>query len=270
MGKPLLAAIGAALAGLVMLLLYMQRFEAEASGGAPVSVLIAVTDIPLGVAISEAMLGTRELPEAYIEDRHIPAQDAQRVIGVRVTSGVRAGESLLWSDLATTSDQSRDLSSLVRNGQRAITIAADVSTSFGGLVRPGDRVDVLLTIETLAQEPETVPLLQNLLVLAAGQDTGALQRPGTTTRRPTTVNQVTLSASIEQSQLLAFASERGRVTLILRNPDDVTVVEGLPTTSIGDVIEQERRERIQRPRIRPTAPTPPATTGPERVGPTRR
>lgn len=269
--KALLAAVGAAAAGIVMLFLYMQRFEDEASGGTPIRVTIATRDIPLGTAVDESMLGMRELPQLYLEDRHIPVSEAQRIIGVRVTSGVRAGEALLWSDLATTSDQSRDLSSLVRSGQRAITIRADAATSFGGLVRPGDRVDVLLTLERAAEDPVTVPLLQNLLVLAAGQDTGAMQRPGQAARRATTIGQVTLSASIEQSQLLAFASERGRLTLILRNPDDIEVLEGLPDTSTADIIEPERRQRVQRSRPR-TEPPPPETgpTGPTRIESGRR
>ena len=263
--KALLAAIATALGGIGMLFLYMQRFEDEASGGAPVNVLIATQDIPLGAAITEGMLGTRPLPSSYVEDRHIPDTDAQRVIGVRITSGVRAGESLLWSDLATTSDQSRDLSSLVRSGQRAISVRADATASFGGLVRPGDRVDVLLTLERTTGDPVTVPLLQNQLVLAAGQDTGAIQRAGQGgSQRSTAINQVTLSASVEQAQVLAFAAQRGRLTLILRNPDDIEVLQGLPETTTADIIEPERRQRVQR--ARPAAPTtPPPPTVPTRI-----
>lgn len=276
--KAVLAAAGAAVVGLVMLVLYMQRFEAEASGGEAVTVLIATQDIPLGASLTEAMLAGRELPSSYIEDRHILATEQDRILGVRVVGGVRAGESILWTDLATTSDTSRDLSGLVRAGMRAITIEADQTSSFGGLVRPGDRVDVLMTLDRRVTgaaasatgdsvERVTVPLLQNLLVLAAGEDMGAPSRSSSTSRS-SHVSQVTLNATLEQAQLLAFASQRGRLSLIMRNPDDIAVLEGLPETTTADIIEVERRERIVRSRPRtPDAPPPPTGPGaPVRLG----
>jgi pilus assembly protein CpaB len=271
--KAILAAVGAAVLGVVMLGLYMQRFEDEASGGEPVLVLTAVQDIPLGVALTQDMVVARELPAAYIEDRHITVADQERVMGVRVVSGVRAGESILWTDLAATTDTSRDLSSLVRNGMRAITIQADQSATFGGLVRPGDRVDVLMTLTrpssqptlTLDEDRVTIALLQNLLVLAAGQDTGAIQRAATT-RTPSQMNNVTLSTTVEQAQLLAFSQQRGRLTLLLRHPDDITVIEGLPETTTDDIIEPERRETRQRTAPRPASPPPTtAIVVPQRV-----
>ena len=229
-----------------MLILYMQRFEHEASGGTPVMVLVATRDIPLGAAITEEMLAQHELPQSYVEDRHILFSDAQRILGVRATSGVRGGESLLWTDLATTSDQRRDLSGLIRMGMRAITIRADISSSFGGLLRPGDRVDVLLTVERDNRENMTLPLLQNLLVLAAGADTGAPVLPGQRSRRQTTVNQVTVSVTLEQAAVLALAEAQGRISLVLRNPNDIELVEDAPDTTTADIIEPERRVRIRR------------------------
>lgn len=272
--KAVLAAAGAAVVGLVMLFLYMQRFEAEASGGEAVTVLIATQDIPLGTSLTEAMLAGRELPSAYIEDRHILATEQDRILGVRVVGGVRAGESILWTDLATTSDTSRDLSGLVRAGMRAITIEADQTSSFGGLVRAGDRVDVLMTLDRRITgggvsstgdtvERVTVPLLQNLLVLAAGEDMGAPTR-STSTSRSSHISQVTLNATLEQAQLLAFASQRGRLSLIMRNPDDIAVLDGLPETTTADIIEVERREAIVRSRPR-TPEAPPPTTGPSPI-----
>jgi pilus assembly protein CpaB len=260
--KAIIAAALCGVAGLVMLLLYKQRFEEEASGGPPIQVLVATRDIPLGAPISQSMLGSRPLPQSYVEDRHVPLSEAQRIIGVRVTSGVKSGESLLWTDLATTSEQRRDLSALVRTGMRAITIRADLSASFGGLLRAGDRVDVLLTAERAPRENVTIPLLQNLLVLASGRDTGGQPRPGERRSHGGTVNQVTLSATLEQAAVLALAQQQGRLTLALRNPEDIAIVENAPETTTADVIGIERRDVQQR---RPQTSQPEAPRLPERV-----
>lgn len=255
--RAILAAAAVAVAGIVMLFLYMRRFEAEASGGTPVQVVVAVTDIPLGTQLSRSMLGLRVLPSAYVEGRHVLNEDLESILGVRVAGGLRTGESLLWTDLATTSDQSRDLSGLIRRGQRAITIRADTSSAFAGLVRPGDRVDVLFTFDRGPHEPVTIPLMQSLIVLAAGSDTGvATVLTHDARRRARTFSEVTLGASPTQAQVLAFAEERGQLRLILRAREDTLVVDSLPETTMSDIVELERREQVQRSARRPAAPVP--------------
>ncbi len=260
--KALIIAIGAAALGLVLLLLYKQRFEAEASGGVPVRVLIAVQDIPLGAALSENMMGYRLIPQAYLEDRFIRYSDVRRIIGVRVSNGLRANQTVMWTDLATASDARRDLSSLVSTGMRAITVRADITNSFGGLLRPGDRVDVLGTLSRTGGENDrvTIPLLQNVLVLAAGRDTGGeAQRQtvnGTTGgNAPVEISQITLSVSMEEAQLLTYAADRGGaggrhtgLTLVLRNPEDIAILEGVPETNIEDIFEPTRRANVSRRR----------------------
>ena len=260
----LIAAAVAALLGLGMLWLYMQRFEAEASGGPPVAVVMATQDIPLGTTLTREMLGLRNLPAAYVEDRHIRAADAERVIGVRVSMGVKANESLLWTDLATTSQQRRDLSGLVRNGMRAVTIRADVTSAFGGLLRPGDRVDLLMTTSrdgTAEANRVTIPLLQNVIVLAVGKDTGMEEVAAGRRSVERRFNEVTLSVTVEQAQILTLADQTGTITLTLRNPDDIAILDGLPETTRNDIIESERRARL----LRREQPDEPESTVPERI-----
>ena len=260
--KALIIAIGAAALGLVLLLLYKQRFEAEASGGVPVRVLIAVQDIPLGAALSENMMGYRLIPQAYLEDRFIRYSDVRRIIGVRVSNGLRANQTVMWTDLATASDARRDLSSLVSTGMRAITVRADITNSFGGLLRPGDRVDVLGTLSRTGGENDrvTIPLLQNVLVLAAGRDTGGEAQRQTVNgtaggNAPVEISQITLSVSMEEAQLLTYAADRGGaggrhtgLTLVLRNPEDIAILEGVPETNIEDIFEPTRRANVSRRR----------------------
>jgi len=241
--KALLAALVIALLGVALLLLYKRRLEEQASGGAPVNVLMAVQDIPLGTVLTDRMLGMRTIPESYVEFRHIRASEAARIIGVRVSMEVKANESILWTDLATTSGERRDLSSLVKSGMRAVTIRADATSAFGGLLRPGDRVDAFLTV---AREGEqggriTIPLLQNVIVLAVGKDTGAFEEGPA--RASSQISQITLSVTVAQAQVMAFATDRGRLSLVLRNPDDIAVLDDLPETTVQNILDAERRAR---------------------------
>lgn len=249
MKKPvLIAASVAALAGLGLSHLYLNRLEAEASGGPKVSILVVSEDLPIGAVLTDENLAARDVPQAYVEERNVRAADAKKVIGVRVAGGLRANEAVLWSDLTKFSEHARVLSGLVQNGLRAVTVDAR-SADFDGLLRPGDRVDVLFTTPSKdAEGGVTTTLLQNLLVLSVGgdlgkrdtaskDDTGAAGRTGS----------VTLSATLEQSQLLTQAKERGKLGLTLRNPDDIQLVEGVPETSAKDVMAAKDRLEWRKP-----------------------
>ncbi|MDP3276821.1 MAG: Flp pilus assembly protein CpaB [Deltaproteobacteria bacterium] len=264
--KALWVSVAAVLVGLLLLVVYQRQFERETSGGPKIRILFAVNDLVSGEALQAAKLGFREIPEAYLEDRHIRQSDMNRVIGVQMATAVRANQALLWTDLATTSSGRRDLSLLVRTGMRAVTIRADSTSSFSGLIRAGDRVDVLATMSRTNGEGErvTLPLLQNVLVLAAGSDLGGEQaaaQPGgaaSTTagsaQPRTDVTMITLTVSLEEGALLVFAQDRGRLSLVMRNPDDINMIEGLPETTMNNLI-QSRDQQQQRVRGTP-APQP--------------
>ena len=134
----------------------------------------------------------------------------------------------MWSDLAELRGPARTLSMLVQKGMRAVSVSAKTS-SFDGLLRPGDRVDVLFTPgQNGVESGPTGLLLQNLLVLSVGSDVGrADEAPKDRLSRG---NSVTLSTTVEQAQLVTQAKERGRLTLTLRNSSDITLVEAAPAT----------------------------------------
>lgn len=239
--KALLVALLITASGLGLFWVYMQRFEAEASGGEPVPILMATRDLAPGAALTEDMIGIRRVPAAYVEERQIRASDLTAVIGVRLSMGVSANQSILWSDLATGSEQRRDLSTLVQPGMRAVTLSAGQGSTFGGLLRPGDRVDVLHTT-TRAGREVTLPLLQNVLVLAVDSDTGGGENEE---RSPSRGRRISVSVTLDQAQLLAHADHGGDVTLVLRNPADIALVEDVPETSDEDILDAERRRAHQ-------------------------
>lgn len=224
--------------------LYLQKLEREVSGGAKVAVLVAAADVPAGATLSEERLAVRDIPQAYVEARQVKASELKKVVGTRVSAGLRANETLLWSDLARFSDRARVLSGLVQPGSRAIALDGR-TLDFQGLLRPGDRVDVLLTTGESGASA-TVTLLQNLLVLSVGSNIARIgeENPKGSLRG----SGVALSASPEQAQTLTQAQERGRLTLVLRNADDITVIDGLP--GAGALPASKEREPVARAAVK--------------------
>jgi pilus assembly protein CpaB len=227
--KALLISWLAAILGVALGHLYLRRLEHELSGGPKIAVLTAAVDLAPGSVLEQTQLGVRPIPQAYVGERNILERDAHQVVGVRLSTSVRASEPILWSDVATLAAPGRDLSSSVQEGKRAIALSGNAVT-FDGLLRPGDRVDLLFT---RAGGDETSTLLQNLLVLAVG---GRLEASDDRTPGRSLRGSVSLSVSSEEGQLITQAEQQGNLTLVLRNPDDIAIVMGLPKTERADLI----------------------------------
>jgi pilus assembly protein CpaB len=226
---------------------HVEALEAEARGGRRVSVLVATERLARGAELKEEALATREIPEAYVGGRAVPASKAKELLGLKVTVDVEAQEVVQWTDVAAREEaEARDLAELVGPGQRALTIPVDAALSMGGLLRPGHRVDILGTFSKsrdLKSEKVTVTLLQNVTVLATGKRFGAeeTERPSPSARYAT----VTLSVGLEQAELLSYASKEGTLSLVLRGYRDLRIVDDVPEKGIDDVWEADRRNAIQ-------------------------
>jgi pilus assembly protein CpaB len=213
----------ASLAALLLLWLVGNGSHAFA-GGATRSLVVVTRDLAPGELIQRAALDFRDLPEAYVEDRHIAAEDVERLIGMRATTPVVGGASLLWTDL-DAGRPGRTLSGLVQVGMRALSLP---ELGFDGLLRPGDRADVLFTPRVpedgSPDDQPTVTLLENVLVLGVGRELGTeVGRPAR--EAAAEAGRVTLSVSPREAQRIAHTQGRGTLRLSLRNPHDVAVAE---------------------------------------------
>lgn len=248
----LIIALVAAAGSVGLLHIYLQRLEAEVSGGPKIAVLVAAEDIALGTALTEKSLVVRDIPRAYVEQRYVRSSEFKKVLGARTACGIKANETLLFSDLAQFADHSRGLSSLIQNGMRGFALDGK-STIFDGLLRSGDRVDVLFTsAEKEGASGSTVTLLQNLMVLSVG---GEITRNDDSGKSSSTHGSVTLSATLEQAQLLAQAEKRGHLTLTLRNAEDIALLESVPETTAKDLASAKDRLDWQNKRANPTKET---------------
>lgn len=244
-----LAVLGLGIAAGVLHFLYLRSLAAEARGGVPVAVLVAAAPVRAGEPLDEARLGTRKIPSGWLDARAVPASRLDDVLGLELAVGLEPGATLAWTDFAERPDPAaEDLAGLVGPGERAMAIPVDASLSLGGMLRPGHRVDILGTFQRGERRGErvTVTLLQNVTVLATGR---ALRGAGVT--EETRFRTVTLSVGIEESQLLAFATTQGSLSLVLRGHQDLEILRDVPEKGMDDVWEAERRNSLQERSRRP-------------------
>ena len=109
------------------------------------------------------------------------------------------------------------LTAKIPSGMRAISVRSDEVVGVAGFLLPGTHVDVLLTYRTeKSPDPRTVTVLQDVVVLAAGQ-----QIHPDPEGKPTSVNNVvTLLLKPEDSEKLVLATSLGAIHFVLRNGAD--------------------------------------------------
>lgn len=195
-----------------------------------ISVLVAKQDIPKAALIKPEMLETKIFPREYVAPQAVTSLD--RISGMIVVAPITAGEQITLSKLS----QSRQTSSLAEAtpvGKRAITINVDNLASVAGMIKPGDYVDLIASVPIPMQTPDgkqvaqaaTIPLFQNVLVLAVGQEISVVSPAGgryteKDEERRQSSSLITLALSPQEANLLAFVQEQGKFRLTLRSPAD--------------------------------------------------
>jgi pilus assembly protein CpaB len=191
----------------------VEKVEAEA-----VNVAVAVVDLPWGTKIRKEMLKSvpflkESLPIGYVTN---PDQLEGRV----VISPVKATEAVLESRLAPTDVTVGGVSAVIKPGMRAIAVKGDKVIGISGFIKPGNRVDVLVTMKNPANKKETTKMvLSNVLVLATGTEIQEKANGETNS-----VDVYTLEVDPEQGELLALSAAEGKLQFALRNDVDMETV----------------------------------------------
>lgn len=260
MNRTLLILAGALIAaGIVFFYVYSDTYIEEETGGVRVLIVVAAQDIGFGVPIQATWLGLEELPQSYVEDRHLRAADMRQLIGLPLAQSVRSGEAILRTDLSVISDQQRTLSADIPHGMRALAIAAQQESAHAGLLRPGDRVDVLLIVgdHRIPDSGRTVVVAQNLLVLSFGRETESTFDESRNVPTTFFTAQVSLEVDLEDAQRLTLARREGQMRVLLRNPNDATEIENPPEIFERELIVPANRQAWLRRFALVQAPAPP-------------
>jgi pilus assembly protein CpaB len=203
-------------------------------GAADTPVLVAKVDIPARTTITADMVEVR-LVEA--DARSVLSYDSVEAIRGKVTRfPIAANEQVLSSKVVDLSGSAaataRSLSYIVPEGKRAFAIAASEVRDVGGLLLPGDYVDIIVRYDVKFGDKTEAGylahiLLQNVEVLAVSQtmvDVVPNQEPSETGQRERIseakpipdAGTITLALTPEDAQLLYLAEANGEIRFAMR------------------------------------------------------
>ncbi|MGB7180385.1 MAG: Flp pilus assembly protein CpaB [Burkholderiaceae bacterium] len=189
-----------------------------------VATVVAKANLPVGATVGPTTMAIRQMPAAFLPPTAVLAEQFDDVVGLELLVSMTGGQALLKT---AVSEPNQGFSERVGHGIRAMTVAVDEVNSVSGMLSPGDRIDLLFSTRAPDISGQqvgeiTTPLMQDLLVLATGQRTahdrnrrqtmGAGSAGGFTS--------ITVEVTPDQAQRLVLAQGSGRLTALLRNPQD--------------------------------------------------
>ncbi len=217
-----------------------RKFETLQANQTPV--LVAKADIPKGAVITQGAFDVAMVPNQFVQPQAVTSFD--RISGMMSIAPITKGEQITLSKLMAPREAAGgSLAMATPIGKRAHTVSLEDKTStLAGMIRPGDYVDVIALMGIpvqgadgkTQQQAAVIPLFQNVLVLAVGQDTGGMQqqqeggRYAAPSQPKEASSLVTLALTPQESNLLAFVQEQAKIRLVLRSPSDARIEEVPP------------------------------------------
>ncbi|MDW7673928.1 MAG: Flp pilus assembly protein CpaB [Bacillota bacterium] len=192
---------------------YINSIEKNLDNTVYAQIIVPKQDIKANTKLTRDMFQYKEIPVDYVHPNAVT--NPEEIDGAITKSILIADEQLLEGKLVKQNQFEDGLSYQIKEGYRALTIPINVVSGLSGLVKPGDSVDIIVTIE----DNQTIStfVLQNILVLAADN---TLERK--TGSAPADLERKTLTLEVKPTEApkLVLASEQGSLRLLLRSPVD--------------------------------------------------
>ncbi len=276
-------------AGLAMLLVYFYVSERESSisaeYGTPIAVIVAAKDINEFEEIQQSMLAVKVVPMKFAQPgaynmiksgktEKLSQFTVETFVGAVASAPIRKGEQVLLNKVLLKGVET-GLASQVAISRRALSIPVNDTTGVTKLLKPGDRVDLIASVQYKGQggqESEVKTLMQNVHVLAVGEviqnkiptafevDPLSGTRKALNLRGSRQFGTITVEVTPGEAQNIIWALQNGsEIYTSLRNPVD-RVVASVPTSTVDEVLgpnsKKAERERVK-PVIKPVEKAPP-------------
>jgi len=236
------------------------------------TIVVTAADIPLGTTVTADLVTTQEVK---ITEKPVGSFTlTSEVIGRTVTTQLSKGQ-LVDANAFSTSTVNPDIARLLDPGKRAIAVPVDQVSGLGTLLKPGDRVDVVLafiedqaaknpivvekpptkegqppvavrnfaTIDDLLSNTSVKVLVENLRIVGTLVPTPTVVQDQADPNAPAGPSYsgqvgtqlVLLEVTPQQAELIRFTQLDGNLSLVLRAPGDA---EAAPVKTTGITVRQ--------------------------------
>jgi pilus assembly protein CpaB len=222
----------------------ISEIEAEANRGkTTVRVVVAKHALRKGDALNSSTVAVRQIPSEFVNGNMVTPETFDTVKDQPLTVNLERGEPVMTA--FTASRGGEVFAATLKEGRRALTIEVDEISSFSGMLRPGDRIDLMLTAKpsSTGTSPDakefTFPMLSNVEVLATGQiRKDVVESSGESVSR--SYSTVTLNLAPQDATRVIAAKTGGKLTAVLRAPSD-QVANPSHALTIDDVVASVSR-----------------------------
>ncbi|KXO10924.1 Flp pilus assembly protein CpaB [Marinobacter excellens] len=220
--------------------------------------LVAIEDLEAGTVLAQEQFQEFELPAA-LESALSPDQAP---FGTTLNRPLKAGMLLSQSSI----DSGTPLQLSLADGARAMAFELNALSSVGGLIQPGDQVDIYATFKgSGGTDTGTTRLMRNVEVLAVR---GALE-PGSDASDDTQRRNQTMVLSVPQAEVarLVLAASESRLSFVAARPELKATGEEALDDIAGKAAEEQQISLLTD--IRPSARAKPAPAQQPRQAPAR-
>lgn len=228
---PMVLAMGAAIFYLMVL---TSKERALSNAYETGKVLVARVDIPERTVIKEEMVEPMDVPRKFMEQDAFEVKtpaDIKMISNLVTKIRIPKGNQVTQSGLISLSPEA-GLSVKIPPGYRGTILP--IEPELKALIKPGDRVDVLVTFDALMadnrKEKVTATILQNVLVIAVGTNMGQglsakqFKDIGSKDEKAAAFSEksmISLALNPNEAQYLALAMKTGDTAVVMRGLGDV-------------------------------------------------
>lgn len=252
--------------GLVAMIGAQQMLSANRGPSIPMrKALVAKADVPMGVALTKDLVAFKDLPLDAVPEGAVTKEE--EIDERSLQSRAYAGQVILLAQLGEKGVFGTSIE--IPKGMRLITVPVTSTMIHSGIMKPGDRVDVVLTYNSnrpgVGNQAYTKTILEYIQVFAMGDlKMGVEPNDGKGTSKE--VKNVSLLVSPLQAEIVKLAESKGTIHLTLRSVQDTEHVasRGTDEAQLADL-----QAELSEHRTRPETTSAPQTVAKEEEPPAK-